>query len=68
MRRFCRALFSRYAVSAIMIILEVALMSYLFISASDSVYIVIALSLLVSVFAFFNILIKVNRKFSFQAY
>lgn len=58
MRRFCRALFSRYAVSAIMIILEVALMSYLFISASDSVYIVIALSLLVSVFAFFNILIK----------
>ena len=58
MRRFCRAMFSRYAVSAIMIILEVALMSYLFVSASESLYIVIALSFSVSVFAFFNILIK----------
>ena len=41
-----------------MIILEVALMTYLFVSASGSAYIVVALSLAVSLFAFVNIVIK----------
>lgn len=41
-----------------MIILEVALLTYLFISASSSIYIVIAVSLLVSLVAFINIVIK----------
>ena len=58
MRGILRAVFSRYAISAVMIILEVALMTYLFVSASGSAYIVVALSLAVSLFAFVNIVIK----------
>ena len=49
-------LFSRYAISAIMIVLEVALMVYLFLSASKSIYVVIAISLMVSLVAFVSVI------------
>ncbi len=56
MRRICRVLFSRYAISAVMIVLEVALMVYLFLSASNSIYAVIAVSSLATAAAFISVI------------
>ncbi len=51
MRKLCRFLFSRYAISAFMIALEILLLIYLSFSASTSLYITIAISLIISAVA-----------------
>ncbi|MBO5315896.1 MAG: PLDc N-terminal domain-containing protein [Clostridia bacterium] len=59
MKKICRVLFSRYALSALAIVLQVAVMIYLFIfAASSRVYISLA-SMLLSVVAFLSL---VNRE------
>ncbi len=59
MKKICRVFFSRYALSALAIVLQVAVMIYLFIfAASSRVYVSLA-SMLLSVFAFLSL---VNRE------
>lgn len=58
MRKLCKVLFSRYAISAILILVEVALAIFLFISMPTSVYSFIALSVILDVVAFLNLINK----------
>ncbi len=58
MRGICRVLFSRYAISAIAILLEVTILSLLMVFASKSLVIIIATSLVLSLLAFLNLINK----------
>ena len=56
MRRICRVLFSRYAISAIMILAEVALIGLLIFSMPKSVYVLIAVWIAVSLVALVHLI------------
>ena len=51
MRKLCRAVFSRYTVSAILILIEMALMVYLYFSASTYSVVAFVLAVFVNIFA-----------------
>lgn len=51
MRKICRAIFSRYAISAVLILVEIALMVYLYFSASTYSIVAFFVAMLTNVFA-----------------
>ena len=58
MKKICKVLFSRYAISAVMILVEVAVSIYLFLSIPSSVYSFIVISLIFEITAFLNLINK----------
>ena len=58
MRKICKVLFSRYAISALMILAEVAVSIYLFMSIPSSVYSFIIAALILELIAFLNLINK----------
>ncbi|MBO5101287.1 MAG: cardiolipin synthase [Clostridia bacterium] len=58
MRRICRVLFSRYAISAVLILVEVVLFGLLIFSMPKSIYAFIAVSAVVAVLALVNLINK----------
>ena len=58
MRKLCRALFSRYSISAVMILVEIVLMAYLYFSASTYSFVAFFLAMLTNIFA---VIFIINR-------
>ena len=58
MRKLCRVMFSRYAISAILILAEIALMVFLYYSASTYSFVAFFLAMLTNIFAVIFIINK----------
>lgn len=58
MRKLCRVLFSRYTLCSLIILLEVFLAVFIVVNGAKSFLIVSAVSVVISLVAFFNILLK----------
>lgn len=58
MRKICRVLFSRYAISAIMIVLEVGLFTYLFLNAFTSLYIAVGICAVIGLAALVSLVVR----------
>lgn len=58
MKKICKVLFSRYSISALLILVEVALAIFLFISMPTSVYSFIVLSVVLDIVSFSNLINK----------
>ncbi len=58
MKKICRMFFSRYAISAIAILIQVAVMVYLFITAAAEGFYISLASMLLSIFAFLSLVNK----------
>lgn len=58
MRKLCKVLFSRYAISAIMILAEVLIAVLLFVSIPTSIYSFVVLAIVLEIIAFLNLINK----------